>query len=135
MYFKRQQIRPGFIQQIQQVCPKCKGKGKIIKHQCHVCHGKKLLNDLETFQVEITKGAPYGEKVVLAGSAQDYIDQNSSDLIFVLEELEHAFYKRKGVRDLEAQLTISLKEALMGFKKKIRTLDDRLIWIKNEGVT
>lgn len=32
-------------------------------------------------------------------------------------------------------IKISLKEALLGFEKKIKTLDNRFVILKNEGVT
>lgn len=32
-------------------CPKCHGKGKIIKSKCSVCKGAKVLDDLETFTI------------------------------------------------------------------------------------
>jgi hypothetical protein len=39
---QRIQLMPGFVQQVQQPCPHCGGKGKSIKKRCHVCHGHKV---------------------------------------------------------------------------------------------
>ena len=59
----------------------------------------------------------------------------SSDLVFEIKETAHNFYKRKNEKDLSAKVEISLHEALAGFDKRIKTLDDRFIHIKREQVT
>lgn len=46
------------------------------------------------------------------------------DIIIVLDEKEHPVYKRNG-SDLILRLEIQLVEALCGFQKVIRSLDDR----------
>ena len=48
------------------------------------------------------------------------------DIIIVLDEKEHATFKRNGV-DLIMKADISLTESLCGFKKTINTLDDRTL--------
>lgn len=75
-----------------------------------------------------------GEKITLANSARDYVDKNSSDLIFTIQEMPHEFYTREN-NNLNAVLQLTLKEALLGFEKKLRTLDNRFIVVKNEGIT
>jgi len=42
---------------------------------------------------------------------------NSSDLVFILKAAPHPFYTRKDSFDLSAELEITLKEALLGFRK------------------
>lgn len=119
---------------MQSTCPVCNGKGKIIKNKCHVCGGKKIMDDIETFHITIEKGMPYGEKIVLSNSAGDYIEKSSSDLIFLVKEQKHDFYQRKK-NDLHAEVKISLKNALLGFTKNLRTLDNRFIRVSQEGIT
>ena len=126
---------PGFIQQTQTTCPKCKGAGRIFKSKCHVCHGKKLLDDLETYRFTVEKGSEEGQKVHLYNSAADYVDKSSSDLVFTLKLKPHPFFTRVNSSDLEATVKISLKEALLGFKKQIRHLDGHFVAIESEGIT
>lgn len=135
VYIKRVQVAPGFIQQMQGTCPKCGGKGKIINNKCSVCHGTKVLDDLETYNVTIDKGVKYEEKIILGNSAGDYIDKSPSDLVFIVKEMKHTFYKRKGENDLEAEIRLNLKEALLGFEKKIKHLDGSFFDFKIEGIT
>lgn len=93
-----------------------------------------MLDDLETYQIQIERGVNYGEKIIHANAARDYVEKSSSDLVFIVNEIKHSFYTREK-KNLRATLTLSLKEALLGFEKKLRTLDDRFIVVKNEGIT
>lgn len=135
IYMEVRQMGPGFIQQTQTTCPKCKGAGRTFRSKCHVCSGDKILDDLETYRFTIEKGSTEGQKVTLYNSAGDYVDKNSSDLVFTLRMKPHPFFARLNAHDLQATVTISLKEALLGFKKKIRHLDGHFISIENAGVT
>jgi len=44
----RQQIAPGFVQQVQTACTECGGKGKKVTHKCDKCHGSKVQSGSET---------------------------------------------------------------------------------------
>ena len=135
MYMEVRQVGPGFIQQTQTTCPKCKGAGRTFRSKCHVCRGSKVLDDLETYHFMIEKGSQEGQKVSLFNSAGDYVDKNSSDLVFTLKMKPHAFFARLNAHDLQATVKISLKEALLGFKKKVRHLDGHFVTIEADGVT
>lgn len=60
-------------------------------------------------------------------AARDYLDQTPADLIFIVNYVKHEFYSVDNKVNLRASLSVSLKEALLGFNKKIRTLDGRYI--------
>jgi len=45
-------------------CPKCNGKGKIIKKKCHVCMGNKIVKGIEEMTVYIEKGMPNSYEIV-----------------------------------------------------------------------
>ena len=51
------------------------------------------------------------------------------DIIIVLDEKEHATFKRTGV-DLVMKMDINITEALCGFKKTVATLDNRTLVIQ-----
>lgn len=99
-----------------------------------MCKGQKLLDDLETYTITIDRGISYGEKIIQPNAARDFVDKDSSDLVFVVTEIPHPFFKRDK-HNLKVEVTLSLMEALLGFEKKIRTLDNRFLVFKREGVT
>lgn len=135
IYVRRVQVAPGFIQQVQSMCPKCNGKGKIIKSSCQVCGGKKLMDDIDTFKVTIEKGTPNRHKITIHNVGGDYIDKLSSDVIVEVIDKEHPFFKRVNNFDLRAEVKLTLKEALLGFSKKVRHLDGHFVTIRETGVT
>ena len=135
VYTEVRQMGPGFVQHIQRTCPVCGGKGKKYKSKCHVCSGKKLMGDLESLGVTIEKGVNDGHKIHLFNSANDYVEMKSSDLTFTVKTKKHAFYKREGKYNLKADVVLTLKEALLGFEKRVKHLDGSFFDIKSNGVT
>jgi len=119
---KIQTIRMGpMIQQVQKVCDQCGGNGVIYRQQ----------KVQETLEVHIPKGAPDGHKINFSEKADEIPDGEAGDVVFVLQEQVHADFKRKG-DDLFIERTISLSEALCGFKMELTHLDGRKILIKSE---
>lgn len=53
-----QQIGPGMVQQIQTVCPDCKGQGERInpKDRCTTCNGNKVVREKKIIEIHIDKG-------------------------------------------------------------------------------
>lgn len=69
------QIGPGMIQQMQAVCPDCKGEGSVIKEKdrCKDCGGKKVVQEKKTLEVQIDKGMKHNQKVVFTGEADEAV--------------------------------------------------------------
>lgn len=135
VYIQRIQVAPGFIQQMQGTCPKCNGKGKIVTSTCHVCKGKKLVDDMDKFNIVIEKGAHPGVQMTAKNQGDDYVDKLASDIVFEVKEKPHPFFTRVNTHDLKAKVNITLKEALLGFTKKIRHLDNHEVLITRREVT
>lgn len=114
------------LQQIQSVCPECRGQGERInpKDRCKQCQGKKVVRDRKILEVHVDKGMTDGQKIIFNGEGDQEPDLEPGDIIIVLDEKEHSMFKRSG-NDLILRLEIQLIEALCGFQKVIRTLDDR----------
>jgi len=125
-------IGPGMAQQIEQMCSHCHGQGEIIaaKDRCKTCNGKKTVRDRKILEVHIEKGMRDGQKIVFSGEGDQEPDLQPGDIVIVLEEIEHAVFKRSK-QDLVMQMPLQLVEALCGFQKSIKTLDNRDLVVTN----
>jgi DnaJ family protein A protein 2 len=125
------QIGPGMVQQMQATCSTCKGLGKSIdeKDKCKACKGNKVYKDKKVFDVNIEKGMVHGQKIKFSGEADEIPGTLPGDIIIVIQEKEHATFKRKG-SDLYIPLELQLSEALCGFTKTITHLDGRILKIE-----
>lgn len=126
------QIGLGMIQQMQHVCPECRGSGEVIsdKDKCPHCKGNKVMQEKKVLEVHVEKGMQHGQKIVFAGEADEAPDTVTGDIIFVLQHKEHPKFKRK-YDDLYVDRTLSLTEALCGFQFVLTHLDGRQLLIKS----
>ncbi|CAD8182611.1 unnamed protein product [Paramecium octaurelia] len=131
---KRQQVGFGFFQTFQATCERCYGTGKIIKKKCHLCKGDKIIPGADNISLYIEKGIQDKQTIKYENMADERNDSGTSDLVFQIEQIPHAFFQRQGT-DLRCKVEITLKEALLGFKKKIKHLDNHFVRIDKEGIT
>jgi len=110
----------GMVQQIQRHCQDCDGEG----YRCRRKSERKVV------EVLIEKGMRHQQKIVFRGMADEKPNMEAGDVNFMIQELPHATFKRKGA-DLLIAKTISLKEALTGFAWKVKHLDGRSISIQS----
>jgi len=129
-----QQLGPGFITQTQKTCERCNGKGKVIKSTCPFCAGKKTSVDDSTFRVEVERGMPDGHSIVFHQESDESPEITPGDVIFKITTSPHKKFERKG-NDLFMKMNISLLEALVGFSKNIRHLDDHEVIVKRDEIT
>jgi DnaJ family protein A protein 1 len=124
------QIAPGMIQQIRAHCSDCDGQGEKInqKDKCKTCDGKKIVRERKIIEVHIDKGMEDGKKITFAGEGDQEPGLQPGDIIVVLDEKEHGTFKRDKT-DLHVKMPITLTEALCGFHKVIKTLDNRQLVI------
>merc|ERR1712209_196911 len=126
-----QQLGPGMMQQIQSMCGECQGSGERIdpKLRCKKCNGKKVTRERKILEVSVDKGMEDGQKITFGSEGDQEPGMEPGDIIIVLDEKEHPTFKRNGV-DLIMKFNINITEALCGFKKAIKTLDDRNLIIQ-----
>ncbi|KRX02056.1 HSP40/DnaJ peptide-binding [Pseudocohnilembus persalinus] len=131
---KQQQVMFGFTQQVQVECDHCRGKGKISKTKCRVCRGQKIINGHDNLSFYVEKGIKDGYEVKYENAGDDYDGQGSSDIVFQIIQIPHKVFERID-NNLYTTITISLEEALLGFKKKIKHLDGHFVKIDKQNVT
>lgn len=98
--------------------------------KCKVCNGKKVVKEKKVLEVEVDKGAPHGEKYLFHGESDEYPDCDPGDVIIVVDEQPHKFFKRKGA-DLLIEKEISLLESLTGCDFVVEYLDGSSFRIKS----
>lgn len=113
------QIALGMVQQVQRKCSHCTD-GYVVKTK----------KDRKVLEVHVEKGMKNNEKVTFRGMGDEKPNMEPGDINFILQEKEHALFKRKGA-DLLITKTLSLNEALCGFEWTISHLDGREIVIQS----
>jgi molecular chaperone DnaJ len=61
-----------FKQQIQSTCPTCNGGGAIISNPCKICYGASVINELESFKVQIPRNVDNGDFMRMKGKGDYY---------------------------------------------------------------
>ncbi|KAL7581434.1 hypothetical protein ACA910_022015 [Epithemia clementina (nom. ined.)] len=113
------QIGPGMITQMQRQCPNCDGQGSTAETK----------TERKVLEVHIEKGMKHNQKVTFRGMADEVPGVEPGDVNFIVQEKDHALFKRKGA-DLLVTKEVSLNQALCGFSWKLTHLDGRQIVIK-----
>lgn len=73
-----------------------------------------------------------GQKILFHGEGDQEPELEPGDVIIVLDQKDHSVFQRRG-HDLIMKMKIQLSEALCGFKKTIKTLDDRVLLITSKS--
>ncbi|KAL5983596.1 DnaJ protein erdj3b [Asimina triloba] len=115
------QIGPGMYQQMtEQVCEQCPN----VKYE----------REGYFVTVDIEKGMQDGQDIVFYEDGEPIIDGEPGDLKFVVKTAAHDHFRREG-NDLHVTVTISLLQALVGFEKTLKHLDEHLVDISSKGIT
>jgi len=113
------QIGPGMITQVQRHCDSCGGQGTMAERK----------NERKVLEVHVDKGMKHNQKIVFRNMADEMPNQETGDVNFIVQEKEHAVFKRKGA-DLLVTKELTLNQALCGFAWKIKHLDGRDVVVK-----
>lgn len=80
--------------------------------------------------INVKPGWKAGTKIKFEGEGDELENGQTQDIEFIVEEKPHAQYKREG-DNLRITIQLTLVEALTGFRKTIKTLDDRTLSVNN----
>jgi DnaJ-related protein SCJ1 len=81
----------------------------------------------------VEKGAPDNHKITYKASADEYINVRTGNVVVQVQEVPHPLFERK-TNELKVQVHITLKEALLGFKKTITHLDGHEVTVDRIGI-
>lgn len=84
--------------------------------------------------VTIERGMQPGDTVVFKSMGEQQPKKIPGDVVLTLRERKHKVFRRVGV-DLNTEVEISLREALLGWERTITHLDKRKVTFGHKGVT
>jgi molecular chaperone DnaJ len=123
----------GFMQ-IAQPCPTCHGEGTINPNPCRTCGGSGVLPKSERINVKIPPGVDNGSKVRMAGlGGPGEKGGPPGDVYIVTKVRPHPYFERKG-DNLYSEAAVTVKEAALGEKIEIPTVDGMVSLSLPEGV-
>eukprot|EP00565_Helicotheca_tamesis_P005870 CAMPEP_0185731614 /NCGR_PEP_ID=MMETSP1171-20130828/13506_1 /TAXON_ID=374046 /ORGANISM="Helicotheca tamensis, Strain CCMP826" /LENGTH=363 /DNA_ID=CAMNT_0028400919 /DNA_START=26 /DNA_END=1117 /DNA_ORIENTATION=- len=130
----RQQIAPGFVQQVQQRDERCVSRGKMWRPNCRACPGGKTTTEKIDLTIDVTKGMRPGERITFEEVADEKPGLRAGDLHFIIIGMADSTFHRDGDQ-LYVTMEIPLVEALTGFTKEIVHLDGRKFSFTVDEVT
>ncbi len=115
------QMRQGFFS-VQQTCPQCQGKGKIIPEPCTSCHGQGKIKKQKTLEVKIPAGIDDGMRIRSTGNGEPGTNGGPpGDLYIEIRLKKHDIFERDG-DDLHCQVPLSFTTAALGGEIEVPTL-------------
>ena len=118
-------MQQGFFA-VQQTCPQCRGKGKMISDPCPDCYGQGRKQEQKTLSVKVPAGVDTGDRIRLAneGEAGEQ-GAASGDLYVQMHVKPHDIFNRDD-NDLQCEMPISIGIAALGGEIEVPTLDGRI---------
>lgn len=133
----------GIVQQVQNtmfgrtirqgVCPDCSGTGKIVKEKCPDCKGRGYQRKETSVTLDIPAGVDTNSYMKKKGYGQASTNGGpAGDLIIVFRVEPHKLFKRNQF-DLQLDLPISYKTAVLGGTVKVPSIDETFDFTIPEG--
>jgi len=110
------------------------GPGFVVQQQEEIKSNEKCKTEATTLHMHIEKGMRDGDSITFEMMGEQRPKQIPGDVVFKLKLQKHKVFNRRG-NDLQIKDKITLRQALLGFEKKIKHLDGHEVVIKRDGVT
>ncbi len=108
---------------VQQTCPRCKGRGKIISQPCDPCLGQGRVRRKKTLAVKVPAGVDNGDRIRLNGEGEAGRNGGpAGDLYVEVHVREHAIFQRDGSH-LSCEVPVSFATATLGGSVDVPTLN------------
>ena len=113
---------------IQQPCPRCKGRGKIISNPCDTCYGQGRVRQEKIIPVSRAGRRRYGgqDSIERAKGRPAATAVRAGDLYVEIRVREHAIFEREGA-NLSCEVPISFTTAALGGSVEVPTLDGEVV--------
>ena len=123
----------GMQMQSTSVCPRCGGRGQVIKTPCTTCKGKGKVRRTNRVKVKIPAGVDAGQSVRVRGEGG--VGSNggpNGDLLVEISIRKHPLFQRQD-RDVLCEVPISFTQAALGATIQVPTLDGKVSFDIPEG--
>jgi molecular chaperone DnaJ len=118
-------MQQGFFS-VQQTCPNCRGKGRMIKDPCPACHGRGRVEKQKTLSVKIPAGVDTGDRIRLGGEGEAGPEGGPPGDLYVQVAIRpHKIFERDG-KHLYCEVPISFADAALGGELEVPTLEGRV---------
>jgi len=108
--------------QTQTICPDCHGEGKKAEKQCHKCRGTGSIYGSERIEINIPAGIDDGQRIKLNSKGEAITGGIHGDLYVNIKVRPNKKFVRRGF-DIFSTIQISIKQAILGDKIMIETID------------
>jgi len=121
---------------VRSTCMKCCGKGNTIAFTkvCNRCTSKGSTTTRTVIEAVFPPGCMPGHHVVLKEMGDYCKGKETGNVIITSSQKPNKTFRRSG-KNLQYDLTISLKESICGFKREITHLDGRIVKIESADFT
>lgn len=115
------------------VCPKCAGKGKLIKNPCSKCVGMGRVKAQKTINFDIPAGIAEGQTIRLGGQGDCGANGGpAGDLNVTVFIKKHPVFTREGY-DIYCDIPVTYTQAVMGGEIIVPTIDGNQKFNIGEG--
>ena len=123
----------GMPMQSVSTCPRCGGRGKVIKTPCNTCRGKGKVRRTQRIKVKVPAGVDMGQSVRVRG--EGCVGSNggpNGDLLVEIRIKRHPIFTREDM-DVLCEVPISFAQAALGAEIEVPTLDGKVSYTIPEG--
>ncbi|TRX57287.1 molecular chaperone DnaJ [Thalassomonas sp. M1454] len=119
------QMRQGLFA-VQQTCPTCSGRGKVIKDPCTKCRGQGRVEKTKTLSAKIPAGVDTGDRIRLSGEGEaGEMGAPAGDLYVQVNVRDHKIFVRDE-NNLYCEVPISFTSAALGGEIEVPTLEGKV---------
>lgn len=130
---RRQQLAPGFVQQVQQRDERCIARGKMWNPNCSACPKKSETEKIDLV-IDIQPGQRNGARITFDEVTDQKPGMKAGDLHFlIIEEPDPTFHRDRD--NLYKTIEVPLVDALTGFKITLTHLDGHEFQVQVTTVT
>src|SRR5574344_1998574 len=106
--------RNGVFFRVQTLCPKCKGKGKIILNPCNNCLGTGFESKGKIITITIPAGVEDSSDMIIAGQGNASVDGGKPGNLYIHISVEQDKYFSRQENKLICTIPISFTQAMLG---------------------